>query len=98
MWGNEYHFTAVGASSMRSAKVEFRANGGEILHQTQFRFAVAVIPEYASMSAGGCQLACGPSAVREVGMGWSPWKAIKKTRGRDCGTKCTAAIPAAPNL
>ena len=38
------HFTAVGASSMRSAKVEFRAKGGEILHQIQFRFAVAGMP------------------------------------------------------
>ena len=32
VWAAACHFTPVGASSMRSAKVEFRAKGGEILH------------------------------------------------------------------
>jgi hypothetical protein len=63
---------------MTSANVEFRANGRDMLHQIQFRFAALSMPAYASMIAAGCQLSCGPSAISEVGIRWSSRKAIKR--------------------
>src|SRR5271166_6198241 len=77
------HRTLFGGSSIRSENAVLRAGGGGRRHQVQAAWALFESLLLATMRAGECQGATGPSAIRPAGTDKVERTATMKRRGRD---------------